>query len=1253
MDLSQLAFLQHSNPFEYVRKLLSGQPHQDLLPLVDARSARSNQFSEQIKKIQRRDAWLQEESGARDLYVGWPFVEGTLRDGTLVRAPLLLFPVALREAQGSWLLCRRSDQVWDFNKTFHLAYCHYNQVAWHELPEPEADDFPQDALEFRTALYHFLKEHQYQLHFNRALFEEVLQPFEARSRSQWRPDAAQGILQLQPQAVLGFFPYAGTWMVQDYDWMEQQGHSSMTHFFPARAPAPALFKEEQVVHPLPMDGSQEQALRAVKAGNSLVVQGPPGTGKSQLIVNVIADFCARGKKVLVVSQKRAALEVVQQRLKELQLAPFAALLHDLRAERTALYQHIAAQIEQVPVYQQENNKLDTVLLDRQFTQACRQMDQALENLERYRQALFDEHAFGISAKELYLCTEPGEAPEAWRSLARKFTRNSAAAFETTLRLLLPRYRNLNQGHYAFRQRRNIHRMNTSEEQQVLEDLQRWDRFNENKGAYFRTSLQGSETLLASLLQHLESLSAFLENCSEDTWTRMRDTWTLKKTQEAEGRKWMEVAQRVSAYSGVRVPASTIPSLQKAMKEGLEKYSSPFGKMFWKWRVAPELKRFLQENNANASDLEALQQQLSEWQRCSAQIEKIQAERWLPNAGEHFTTEDWERWMETLQFQIQGKSMLLSLESIWKLEGWKKVRIDDLRILLEAAIRWGEEFRSLRNALRHWFQESQLLDWLGVNALGLAMQFRKDFHLLKETDLLVHACSAAEQEALALLSAEENAVPEDFMQYLKRSWLAALEHQHPALLQPSTGSLQHYTELLQHAVQQKQQCSLAVLQLRLKERSYQQVEYNRLRNMTTYRELLHQCRKKRNTWPVRRLMQEFHEELFQLIPCWMASPETVSALFPPEQYFDLVIFDEASQCYTEKGLPVLCRAKQYLIAGDSMQLRPSDLYRVRWDQEEDAMEEEAESLLELAAHYLPQHFLGYHYRSAHRSLIDFSNQHFYQSKLELIPACESAQQSYFYHTVQGLWSKNQNLPEAEKVVALVLQLYRERKGSVGVVTFNYQQASLIQELLDEKMQAQQWNRPADLFVKNIENVQGDERDCIVFSLAYAPDAKGVLHARFGSLHQEDGPNRLNVAITRARKEIHIVSSFMPAQLEVEHLASQGPALLKEYLQFAWDQASGKSLTYERTLLHPPHWYLKSKLVNATWKLSALPIADLQQGQHVLLTDDDMLYQKSSKEFFAWIPMALEQKGWKVSYAFSGPYYRHGAGACIHDDGPREA
>ena len=221
-----------------------------------------------------------------------------------------------------------------------------------------------------------------------------------------------------------------------------------------------------------------------------------------------------------------------------------------------------------------------------------------------------------------------------------------------------------------------------------------------------------------------------------------------------------------------------------------------------------------------------------------------------------------------------------------------------------------------------------------------------------------------------------------------------------------------------------------------------------------------------------MLGSFTDELFTLVPCWLASPESVSAITPMKEVFDLVIFDEASQCFAEKGIPAVYRAKQVVVTGDSKQLSPNDLYMIRWqEQESEEAELEIDSLLDLATRYLSEVHLQGHYRSKSMDLISFSNRHFYDGKLRMLPDFQVIQQSepaIKYIKINGTWDKSINQNEAVEVVMLVdrvLNDYPEK--SIGIVTFNIQQQQYIMECLEDRAIQSGRPLPESLIVKNIE------------------------------------------------------------------------------------------------------------------------------------------------------------------------------------------
>ncbi len=327
-----------------------------------------------------------------------------------------------------------------------------------------------------------------------------------------------------------------------------------------------------------------------------------------------------------------------------------------------------------------------------------------------------------------------------------------------------------------------------------------------------------------------------------------------------------------------------------------------------------------------------------------------------------------------------------------------------------------------------------------------------------------------------------------------------------------------------------------------------------------------------------------DPIMDLRPIWMASPETVAQVFPRDAVFDVVVFDEASQLRLEDSLPVLTRAKRVVVAGDPKQLPPtrffesalsdSETEEVETDQDLfEVSQREIEDLLTAALSLdIQQSYLDVHYRSRNASLIEFSNQHFYARRLQPIPTHPrnmATLPAVRLRHVGGVYADRANEAEAAATVELVKELLAQAKPpSIGIGCFNVAQRDLIMERLDEAAEQDAKFAKAlgearerrgkgsfdGLFVKNLENIQGDERDHIIISTTYGPDAKGRFYRRFGPLAMPGGGRRLNVLVTRAREAVHLLTSIPRSEYAALPEAPQGATpgggwLLFAYLKYA--------------------------------------------------------------------------------------------------------
>ncbi|GAB4037269.1 AAA domain-containing protein [Spirosoma jeollabukense] len=1291
LDLHETDFLLNKPSFTIIADLIARKPSVALCEVLDPRQERSNEVSRKLRKIDRTARFIEEERGTEDLYVGWPFVKGKFLDDTTVHGPLLFFPVKIEQQGKFWKLVRRGDELAFLNPTLALAYGQFNQVKLpDDLIEKTMDDLDRDSLVFRTQLYEWLKSSPLEINFNQDLFVDKLQFFTRQTTKDLSQLERTGELKLYPEAVLGIFPQAGSFLVPDYDALIAKGEGqgaegerpevetdlsddTLLNLYPL-PPALRPLPEKNIHTPLLMDASQELALRAVKAGQSLVVQGPPGTGKSQLIANLMADAAASGKRVLLVCQKRAALDVVQERLEQVGMGPFMALIHDFQDDRRALYDQIASQIDQVDAYRQQNNSLNAVLLERDFEIESKRIDETVTVLQSFKDALFDTSECGLSAKELYLISEPGKPTIPLEDIYAQFPLNNVDNFVRRISDYVAYQHRLGSDH-PWNDRISFAPFVTTDLTKAIQIINGLIQLRNDANGQTAAFLGGQPLALAELVDwqaHDWELTALLNLLTvDDTDTLWKVIMMFRNNPDHPAFKTEEtqLEKLAQTWDDALVPPGPELSLQSIEL-------SPFRELLadalaarpswvtWNWWQLTKSGKAQLQDVATANglvlsehDLQTLTVKVAK----RIQLEGVQqqsatllSDLSLPNSpdsvrlvqqAQHIT----ER-LNTLQLVCQLP------ESCWQTSK-KFLEVVTNLLRVAAAV---EKQRIDAQTYLTTDQIGQL--WKDdVYTDNLRRTLSSDFDLLVEADRIQENFSEFERTVIARLGNHEPLRwVETFQESIHRAWLDHIETKYPELRSVSSLRMSQWEQTLQESVQRKQVLSRDILLVKLREQTYRNLVLNRLSNVVTYRDLLHQTSKKRNVWPVRKLMESFADEVFKLVPCWLASPESVSAMFPlREGLFDLVIFDEASQCFAENGIPAMVRGKQVVITGDNQQLRPSDLYRIRIDENELAEETpialEVESLLELAAQELPQVSLNEHYRSRSLDLITFSNEHFYQNKLLLLPHFEVVNQqepAIRYLNVKGTWLRNTNLAEAEAIVHLIDQLPTELPGrSVGIVTFNYPQQQLIQDMLEDRFASESVSDenkselPSGLFVKNIENVQGDERDIIIFSIGYAPDERGKLSMQFGSLNARGGENRLNVAVTRARERVYVVTSLWPDQLTIADTANEGPKLLKAYLAYALNVAQQQFRPAQRfQQIIPFGTLLKNKLSDQhpDWQ-PELPFADLtikidNTYKSLVLTDDDAYYQQTLKQTHAYLPIALQDRKWPFQRVWSREYWR---------------
>lgn len=924
--------------------------------------------------------------------------------------------------------------------------------------------------------------------------------------------------------------------------------------------------------PAPADASQLAAVAAAVAGETFVLEGPPGTGKSQTITNLLARATAAGKRVLFVAEKSAALEVVRRRLDEVGLGPLSLDLHDKGSRPTAVRQQIKQALEH------------RVLADSEGLAATRDaVDGSRRVLRRYAERLHEPNDVGLtyySARTRRLALEDSDAAAVPRSLVQ----GAGATAHHAIRSLLRDLPDL-----ADRARpRSAHP---------------W--------AMFDASIADPSPVLDAVAELDAHLSALLANARiAPILHTARDadalTWTarlagapaidLSLVDVAQSRDWQERARAALAeLAAIQADFAAVPGLRPDLDRADwsrvhdAALAADRRNVFVRGRarrevLEPVIPSFEPDRVPVARELSRVAAAASALQRRShAARERLSA---LPNfplpAGADLLTADLTTlgntvdWAIHLAAQIGDRVATEGLPQAWRAYYATPRGADDATQLITLNERWAAvapHVHADESPVAAWIAGLEARDssgrgrvaaiaWLDLIAAleplrGAGLDEFRSALLTGRTaadDALVRFDAGIAEASLAE-RAESNAL----------DGFSASAHDR-TVAKYSTG-VESLRALQATAI------PASMLEAR---------KYDSQSTSGRIGELRRQLERQRGGLAVRDLLDRYGDLVIDLMPCVLMGPESVARfLMPDRALFDIVVFDEASQIRVADAIGAMGRARSVVVVGDSKQMPPSSFadVSIQGDDDEertaDDIVDEESILTECVAARVPARALTWHYRSQDEVLIQFSNEHYY-GNLSSFPSPlhatrESVDSDHGLRLVRvnGTFlrdgagkSLRTNPVEAEAIVAEVRRRFAASPDiypSIGVITFNAQQRRLIDDLLrdagDERIVEALDAAQDGLFVKNLENVQGDERDTILFSTAFSANAKGVLPLNFGPVGMAGGERRLNVAITRARRQVMVFSSFDPSDLRADATSSLGLKHLRAYLELA--QSAGRS------------------------------------------------------------------------------------------------
>lgn len=941
---------------------------------------------------------------------------------------------------------------------------------------------------------------------------------------------------------------------------------------------------EKMALPIPTDVSQMKAVFAAQQGRSFILHGPPGTGKSQTITNIIADALFHGKRVLFVAAKKAALDVVHKRLEQIGLAPFTLELHSNKSKKS----DVLAQLEKSLDSKKKNRSFDFGLEAERLGKSREEISGYVRELHRIRPlgwSLFDsisaledlgsldlpaipvpDDIFGRLDKTMYqnwrdwlieyktifpLVSSPVVNPLRWLDQKNYSSRIESQTSHQTEELI-SQLKAMKQLSNDLLDRMSLEKISFSADQfeqliQLAKALPQSPDFPVSLGYYLAE--KDNQILFEDWLNHFEKYKACSDQLlgeyherilNEDfslwqlAWNKANQSWFLPK--------WLgknKVKKHFSVYRKSKFSSDNQVEQLFQISEGLLSYKKVLGQTRF-GEVTKALRSWYKEEDTDILYLREVNEQLK---RLASKF------RFL---GVH----SFKKWVGTLSEQDIGQVEVFLDSAKPHFDHFCKEagKLDELiHVYIQLTGFSVEDSRSAESFFDHLLSKlegiekhlPELKNWVNYSVIkvkGQEMGLNWFIAAVEESE------GADEIEKLFLYSihvgfAERVIESTDLLNLFNARLF--------------TGKIDQYKQLSKGF----QELTKQELYMRLSDRlPYAQAEAMQSSELG----LLQRAIKNRGRGvSIRKLFDQIPMLLPRLAPCMLMSPISVAQYFDVNaDHFDLVIFDEASQLPTCEAVSALARAKQAIIVGDPKQMPPTSFFSSIKVDEENMEVEDLESILDdCLALSVPSRYLLRHYRSKHESLIAFSNVNYYENKLLTFPSADDLSKKVIHHAVRGYYDKGktrQNKFEAEAIIAFIKDHFKDplrKKTSLGVVTFSQTQQSLVEELLQDlfleypEIEQAATECPEPIFVKNLENVQGDERDIILFSIGYGPDQEGKMSMNFGPLNRNGGWRRLNVAVTRARNEMHVFATLTSDKIDLSRTAAEGVSGLKSFLHFA--------------------------------------------------------------------------------------------------------
>lgn len=1027
--------------------------------------------------------------------------------------------------------------------------------------------------------------------------------------------------------VLGNFNYKKMSLVSDYNTLAENNieHDVFNELFssaprPADTPAPANDPAEWH-HVITADPTQARAILHSRTGKSYIIQGPPGTGKSQTITNLVADYLAQGKTILFVCEKRAALDVVYHRLQQNQLAELCCYIHDSQEDKKEFIRDLRTIYEDFT-----KNRMDVAAIAEKRKQLLEQLLQKISVLKNYHEEQkntlpeagtttrnllevligLKEQIPALDAKTMETAPAYGQ----WLQYGDTIKQLGKALEETGADPQFSAHPFSNLGDAVIKAENPVTLMDS-----LSQNAQSAIRLINN--LISRNNIPKEH---AASLEHIKNLvqdSVLLEPLAQSnnlelvtaTNTKAKafeQAYRAYKKAEDDYQQKLEASKNwINKFNGQELP--------QALAIAQKHEGSFFKFLSGSWRRLK--KQVYQAYDFSAHQLKpsvtGVLLQLQE--EYAAKANAVQSKASIEQ-----------------QYQVDNiDTVYIGIDVLRRKQGDKEI---DFLLQHPQSNTLVMELSRLNNALREL--ETQLKQCLYTSEHKTLPQLTDELNTIQANTGIL-------KELLPVLR-RFSELPAPVQQFIRTVPLTPVQAE--AAMAKKTidiafdrnrefantrqPQIREMVENIEHLYGQLLHSNSEYIRARCRQKFVERYE---LSNMSATvlspeqkiikkqyadgrRVLEHEMSKTMRYKSIREMASNDSGKVLRDIkPVWLMSPLSVSDSLPlNKHFFDVVIFDEASQITLEEGIPALFRAPQAIIVGDDKQMPPTsffmsrsedpeDLEIIDGESEDEILSADADSLLVQGARKLSSTMLCWHYRSRYETLISYSNHAFYEAGLLTIPDNtiyqtgqplteiqspeEGAAQAgtllggsiSFHYLPHSIYENRGNQGEARYIAEMIRRLLLDKvEETIGVVAFSQEQQGIIEAAIDQLAETDKafeealeaaYNRKDEgqftgLFIKNLENVQGDERDIIIMSVCYGHDSNKKMLMNFGPINRKGGEKRLNVIFSRAKKHMAVVSSIRSFHITNEH--NDGANYLKKFLQYA-EMVSGGNMPAARLVL----------------------------------------------------------------------------------------